>query len=433
MRKILKVVLVVLAAVSVVGGAVVGWRAWQQHRARKTLAAATAFYQSKPLYLRPFPSTRVPTGIADLQAKTCGNCHRAIYAEWRVSTHARAWLDDAQFQEELAKSRRGPKDVTWMCVNCHTPLVNQLPKLVVGLKNGDLGQPIYAPNPLYDAPLQKDAITCAVCHVRDGVVLGPYGNTKAPHPVRKDPKLLSTEICLRCHQARETFPELTLACVFNTGKELAKSRYGREGYACQRCHMPAIKRPTTNLATPPRATRRHWFGGSLIPKKPAYEAEIAPLRKHYPDGLALRWVALPKQVAGGKRRVFVFELHNAQAGHMLPTGDPERFINVEVKALDQTGKVLASAAVRLGSIYRWYPKIELLKDTRLAPDEKRRSSLSVDVPAGGKLTLQLRASKHRISKENMAHHKLEGRYVAGRVFYDKQTTLPIVSGTTTAP
>lgn len=427
MRTVLKVALVLLVVAVVGAGAVVGGRAWQRHRARQTLAAAKTFYQSKPLYLRPFPQTRVPTGLADLRAKTCGSCHKAIYEEWRVSTHARAWLDDAQFQEELAKSRRGPKDVTWMCINCHTPLVNQLPKLVVGLNKGDLGQPIYATNPIYDAALQKDAITCAVCHVRDGVVLGPYGNTKAPHPVRKDPQLLSAQICLRCHQATATFPELTLACVFNTGQELAKSRYGREGYTCQRCHMPALERPTTNLATPSRATRRHWFGGSLIPKKPAFEAEIAPLRKHYPDGLALRWVDLPTQVAGGKRRAFVFELHNAQAGHMLPTGDPERFIDVEVSARDEAGKVLARAVVRLGSRYRWYPKIELLEDTRLAPDEKRLVDLRVDVPQKGKLTLQLRATKHRISKENMAHHHLEGRYVAGRVFYDKQTTLPIVS------
>jgi hypothetical protein len=410
---------------------------YQRHRAERQraakhaadLAAAQAFYRSQPRYLRPFPYTKPPFPVVDLRAETCGRCHQAIYKEWKVSTHARAWTDDAQFMAELHKSQKSGKDVAWMCINCHTPLVNQLEKLVVGLKDGRLDRPIYVDNPTYDKELQKDAITCAVCHVRDGVVLGPYGTTAAtaPHRVRKAPELLSSQVCLRCHQARARFPELTLACVFNTGKELAASVYGKQGRTCQSCHMPVVHRSLTNLGTVKRKTRRHWFGGSLIPKKPEFEAELAPLRKVYKDGLALRWVGLPSALAAGQGAVVTAELENAEAGHMLPTGDPERFLRITLSA-HAGGKTLAERKLRIGSVYKWYPKIELVKDNRLAPKERRKEQLRFTVPSGAtKVTLRLKASKHRISEKNLAYHKLQGKYVGGRVFHRSARVLPIAA------
>ena len=178
----------------------------------EVLAKAAAFYESRPLYERPHPYTEIPVGLPDLRAATCGACHTEIYKEWQLSTHRRAWLDDAQFMEELAKSRGAhnesdeQNDVGWMCVNCHTPLVNQLPELVIGLENDDISKPIYAKNPSFDPVLQLDAITCATCHVQNGIVYGPFGDTDAPHPVAKGDYLLTEENCIRCHQAEAIFP-----------------------------------------------------------------------------------------------------------------------------------------------------------------------------------------------------------------------------------
>jgi hypothetical protein len=231
-----------------------------------TLADARAFYAAQETYLRPIPHSELPEGLPDLRAETCGGCHQAIYEEWQVSTHARAWLDDAQFQEELAKATKTPgQDYSWTCVNCHTPLEDQLPRLVAELEGGQIDRPRYVENPHFDPELQLEAITCATCHVRDGVVLGPYGDTPAPHPVRKAPDLLASQVCTQCHQAQAHFPELSLACVFDTGQELARGPYAAEGATCQTCHMPEVHRPLTP-GGPERATRRHWFGGSLIPK-----------------------------------------------------------------------------------------------------------------------------------------------------------------------
>lgn len=390
--------------------------------ASPTVADARAFYASKPEFLRPMPYTPVPAGMPDIRAATCGACHEAIYNEWRISTHARAWLDDAQFQEELAKSTREGFDVGWTCVNCHTPMENQLPRLVAGLKEGRLEAPIYVDNPAFDAELQRDAITCATCHVRDGVILGPYGDTKAPHPVRKDPKLKSVEVCTQCHQAMEHFERIDLACFFNTGQEWAESPYAAQGQTCQHCHMPEVTRPITKLGTPPRVTRRHWFGGSLIPKKPEFAEELKALEEVYPDGLDVAWRGLPESRPQAGEVVLEVSATNAHAGHMMPSGDPERFVLIEAQVLSAEGRVLAQLKERLGKVMQWYPRVEVLSDNRLKPGQRRVWPLRFKSD-GGPLTLKLKASKWRLSEENLAYHELEGRTVAGMVFFESSQAL----------
>jgi hypothetical protein len=396
-----------------------------------TVEEARAFYAAQPRHLRPLPAAGPIEGLPDVRAETCALCHRAIYEEWRISTHARAWLDDAQFQEELAKSRTaGGKDVGWMCINCHTPVENQLPKLVARLEGGDLGRPVYVDNPGYDAAFEREAISCATCHVQGGTILGPRGDSVAPHPVAKDPSLRTVEVCTQCHQARAHFPDLNLACMFDTGAEHAKSPAAAEGRICQSCHMPEVEREVATNG-PVRRTRRHWFGGSLIPKHPDFTAELAPLAEHFPPGMAVRWPALPERLDAGRTATITWSLVNAEAGHMLPTGDPERFITVEAVALGPDGAELGRSATRIGSEYRWHPTIELVRDTRLTPGEARPFALSFRVPAAGPVRLRIEASRWRISEENLRYHHLEGRMVPGQRFHASEQTLGV--GPTTAP
>jgi hypothetical protein len=389
-----------------------------------TLNDSRAFYASQPEFLRPFPYTAVPEGLPDLRAETCGSCHREIYAEWKVSTHARAWEDDAQYQEELAKTKATPgKDASWICVNCHTPLVNQLPRLVAGLEDGALDRPIYVRNLNYNVRLQLEAITCASCHVRDGVVLGPYGDTDAPHPVRKAPELLEAKQCTQCHQADHYLKEIELACVFDTGADYAKGPAPERGETCQTCHMPEVERRLAK-GYPVRKTRRHWFGGSLIPKHPKFKKELEPLLEVYPDGVELSWVDLPAQVAPGAEFALTFAAANRHAGHKVPTGDPERFLTFRAEVRDAGGKLLAQREERIGSVYEWDP-VKKVSDNRISPGERREYSLRVRAPAAGPLRVSLVGSKHRISEENMSYHELEGRYVAGRTYTNQTATIEL--------
>lgn len=392
-----------------------------------TVAAAREFYRAQPRYFQPIlGTTRVP-GLSDLRASSCGTCHQAIYDEWRASTHARAWKDDAQFQEELAKHAGGDgkHDASWMCVNCHTPFEAQLERLVFGLEDGHLGKPRYIENPSFDPRMQLEAITCATCHVRDGVIVGPYGDTRAPHPVKKDPALLSSQVCNECHQANAQLEEVDLACLFDTGKEHAATEAAKNGETCQTCHMPEVYRPVSNFPpTPPRKGRRHFFGGSLIPKAPKFEQDMAKMRPYYQDGLTAEWVDLPKSLARGAKAKIRFAITNAHAGHRLPTGDPERFITVEVIATDTHGVALGTHEEFIGAKYQWNP-VKKLSDSRLEPKERREYALEIDVPKSGAVKLALNASKFRINQENFDYHELEGRYVAGIPFLALTAEIPI--------
>ncbi len=404
------------------------------------LARAASFYEARDVFERPHPYTPVPKGLPNMQAETCGACHQEIYKEWAVSTHRRAWLDDAQFQKELEKSRgahaepgQHADDVSWLCVNCHTPLVNQLPQVVVGLEDGDIGKPIYADNPEFDEGLQEDAITCATCHVREGVVHGPYGDgSAAPHPVAKGEWLLSEENCVRCHQAERVYTEKTLGCFFSTGAEWQESEHAKQGKICQDCHMPVVERKIAEaFDVPVRKTRRHWFGGSLIPKKPKFAAEVEPLRPVYGSGVTIELVALegapdPKgpcaQTPGACVRVAA-RVENARAGHHFPAGDPERHADVKVVA-KRGGEVVGEASYQYGTKYKWWPEIERLTDTRLASGE--RHEVVLEVPRGdGELEVVVEADKWRMYAEAFDYHELEGEYVRGRRFHTSRWTVGV--------
>jgi len=384
------------------------------------VAQAQAFYDSRPYFQQPvLPLQATPEGLPDMRAETCGACHQEIYQEWKISTHARAWLDDAQFQEELHKSRGegDDQDVSWMCVNCHTPVVNQLPRLVVGLKGGNLNSPEYVDNPHYDKTLQLEAITCATCHVRDGKILGPYGDpTHAPHPVQKSDELVSESTCTRCHQAEAVFPEINLGCFFTTGQEWKESPAAKRGETCQHCHMPEVERAiAVQPGLPIRTTRRHWFGGSLIPKHPDYEPEIAPLRSVYGSGVDVELHRIERECDKYDPCHWVeVEIANNHAGHHVPSGDPERHMIITLTARD-VGDFFHKEEIEIASRYKWWPSIEKLTDNRIPAGKKHTQH--VELP-GKHLTLELKASKYRMFQDAFDYHKLEGRYVRGRVFHE---------------
>lgn len=385
--------------------------------AKKAIEKSTEFYESRPYFQQPIAMHQeVPKGLPDISAATCGSCHTEIYEEWKISTHARAWMDDAQFQEELKKSRgNGPdQDVEWMCVNCHTPVMNQLPKLVVGLNDGKLNSPQYVENPHYDEKLQLEAITCATCHVRDGKILGPWGDqSRAPHPVQKAESLLTEENCVRCHQAEAVFPELTLGCFFTTGAEWKDSPAAKAGQTCQSCHMPEVERPVAiQDGLPVRKTRRHWFGGSLIPKHPKFEAEIAPLRKIYGSGVEFELRQTERKCEKFDPCVWVeLEILNNKAGHHMPTGDPERHLVVQINAEG----LEAPYVLQIGSKYQWWPEIKKLSDNRIPAG---KSQITTHEFPAGTSKIEVKAEKFRMYQDAFDHHHLEGRYVRGRLFHE---------------
>ena len=431
-----KLMLWIAGAVVVVIAAVIGW--WLHEpdddpyadlSDEEILQKAEAFYESRPYFERPFPYSEVPEGMADMTSETCGSCHGEKYREWSISTHRRAYKDDAQFMEELAKSRGEyyedqDADYGWMCVNCHTPMVNQLEQLVIDLEDDDIGQPVYVDNPFFDEEMQQDAIGCATCHVADGTVYGPRGDTDAPHPVERDDRLTDERNCVRCHQAEEEYPQHLLGCYFTTGDEFQHSSAADDGKSCQHCHMPETTRPIADVGdVEERNTRRHWFGGSLIPKHPDFEEEISELLPIFGSGATLYLDAPPDvDCDDNPLDCLAVRVHNKYAGHLFPTGDPERHVEVDVTVTDDDGEPLAEKFKRIGSKFQWYPELELLSDNRIKPGD----SLFIDVDwpdTDGELHVEIVAYKYRMYEDDFDYHDLENRYVRGRHFHTSQWTV----------
>ncbi len=347
----------------------------------------------------PLPRQTVPKGLVSLSAEQCGVCHKEIYREWKASTHAHA-LSDAQFQEELKKSPQ----TAWLCINCHTPLENQLPAITVAVNAQMPQRPVVRKNPHFDAKLRREAVTCAVCHVRGGVVIGPYGDSKAPHPVRKDERMLTEQVCTMCHQATATYTD-TLVCSFDTGSEWKESPYAKAGQACSNRHMPAVTRPVA-VGAKPRSSRRHLFIGSKIPKTMSLTAEQRSYYELYRPGLAVDVLSARRT---GDRVMVRVRLKNALAGHLLPTGDPERFIRVDVR-LSSGVKEAARKSIRIGQEWEWWPKTKKLGDNRLRPLEARVETLQFDGIPRGMLAVHVTVNNCRLTEQNARYHGLIGRY-----------------------
>jgi len=353
----------------------------------RDLQRVAAFHATRPTLETPLGVGReIPEGVGSLSAEQCAACHPQIAEEWRVSTHAAAWTD-RQYQAEILKSGN-----RWLCLNCHTPLLVQQDVWPIGLVDGDVERPLLVPNAVFDADLRNEGITCAACHVREGVIHGPGLGGSPPHPVAADPDFRSDALCLRCHQAVATYPGKDFVCTFETGAEWAAGPYKDEGVGCVDCHMPAIQRPAA-VGGPVREVRRHWWRGAGIPKV----AGVHPPLEANPPGLSL--------AAEWTDSALTLKAANARAGHKLPSGDPERWVQIDVVFVDADGGSVGTPwTARIGQEWVWYPVPEKRSDNRLAPREER--SYSIATPAGA-TEARVEAWSHRMSEEAAAYHHLE--------------------------
>ena len=354
-------------------------------------------------YAFAIPNLPPVPGIPGLRARDCGQCHQTIYQEWRLSTHATA-LRDIQFQAELAK----PDSPKWICLNCHIPLQNQRQHIVTYLADGDIFQPVTTENAHFDEALQREAVTCATCHVRavsdsSSVIIGPNGSQAAPHPVQQKREFLR-EMCQRCHNPQGEGLTPNLICWFETTRELAdaqdlvKAEFG-EQRDCVDCHMPAAQRRVadTFLELPVRAVNAHSWVGSGIPKW--YDGYDHLLERGYQAGLQVE--IRDVQLVGDDSVHAAISLKNAFAGHDLPTGDPERFLLVLAILEAADGKRLQQDSLKIGQEWLWSPARKI-GDNRLNFGETRvwRVALPNDARANKMIVMIYNV---RLKAENARH------------------------------
>lgn len=340
----------------------VAFTVWRFVRPMNIFVVAEAFE-------RPISTTLIPDSLETLSAKECANCHQEFFDEWATTIHSQAWTDPYfQVDFEFDGSQQ-------ICLNCHIPLDRQQENLVLGFRDKDKWDPILVPNQDFDPGLQKEGVTCAACHLREGKIIGPFGSDSAPHPGEKIKD--SNQICVSCHvvggERWDTFfkfpPCGTVAEIQTTrddrsaGESLVPES-GSSGeivvpdtpsLGCVGCHMPLVKRPLVEDGEV-RTVRRHlWRGG--------HDPEMVK------SGLAidLQEETPPEP---GKRR-FALTITNVGTAHYLPTGTPDRHLTVSLRALDREGSVLEEESHTLKRTILWRPFIIDLWDTRLRRGQPR--------------------------------------------------------------
>jgi len=363
-------------------------------------------------WARAIPEQSVPEGLAGIRASDCGVCHKAIYAEWRVSTHAKA-LVDLQFQFEWAKDRH-----LWLCLNCHIPLTNQQKVLIRGLRDGDLHRPVVEKNPSYDAALAQEGITCAVCHVRDGTVIGLYGSSEAPHPVRVAPDMLSIGTCLTCHNALGQFGG-TLVCNFDTGDDWGSTELAGTSTDCLHCHMLEVRRPFAEGAAA-RDGRSHTWHGAGIPKFFDDMASTPPR-----SGLDIEIIINPDGYRPGEKGSIAVNVANRHAGHSVPTGDVERFVHVIIRLANKgLSETYWEQTERIGEVWQWSPEARQVSDNSLAYGEERLFRYEIDVPREvSSLAVEVTVENHRMTVKNATDMGLMGNYPLKREVLRKSVPL----------
>lgn len=322
-------------------------------------------------FAKPMAVTSIPPGLDSLRASECGECHAEIYREWSKSMHAQAWTDP-YYQIDFVFD--GSQQI---CLNCHIPLQNQQENLVIGFRDRQRFKPILKKNPDFDAELQQEGVTCAVCHVRDNYIIGPYGDTEAPHPSRYDPAMTDgLGVCRKCHVVSgkrwDTFYSIP-PC--GTVAEIEEEQPG-EKINCLKCHMPKIARPAAE-GSPTRTGGMHtWKGGhDRGTVRQALQVDLEVTRDKGNDGRAH------------------ITLTNTGADHYLPTGTPDRHLSVEFRLKNEQGGTIKQKTYLLIRHIMWRPFIVDLWDTRLAKDKPRSYSFSFssgDFPATSKLEVTVR-------------------------------------------
>jgi hypothetical protein len=351
---------------------------------------------------RAIPFQETPDGLSTIRASECGECHVAIYEEWSTTAHALA-LQDPQFQAEWKKD-----DHLWLCINCHTPLENQQERVVSGLVGGDFRKPVTHQNDRFDLTLRDEGITCAVCHVRDGSILGPGPGGDAPHPVTRGGDVLSQRLCESCHNVQGRLSDV-LICTFTTGDEWRASAMADEGKGCIDCHMPPVSRPMAE-GEGARHGRKHTWTGAGIAKLPEL---VKPLREDYSSGYDIEVQARRVSTSGGEEKVLIdAAITNARAGHELPTGDPERFITFEVILRDRGGTSVWSRTERIGEVWEWAPVAKQVSDNSLKPGERREFRYAAPLAGNAlvPLAVEIVARNHRMTEENARAMGVYGSY-----------------------
>ncbi len=354
------------------------------------------------------PFQEVPEHLASLSAQSCNACHPAFHAEWSTSGHGSAWSSPL-YQEALSRAEEPA-----YCLRCHLPLLNQRPTTVRGYDEERLTRPQEEPNPRFDPTLRGEGVTCAACHVRDGVVWGyrSIAEGEAPHPVFHQPDLSNPAFCAACHQL--TWPGTEDKPLYDTYREWEASSWGRAGVRCQDCHMPP---------------RLGVVAGTRTAARPSHRILGASDDAMLARALTVQIGTTPPELQRGTELAVQVTVTNTGAGHHVPTGNPHSWIELRVHCDGVEGM---DPSPRSWSIRRTIGvepgERQEVEDTRLAAGAQLVADYAVTpdrkVKAPGTLELVVELVYHRLPPEMEELHE-ESAGEISRVFHRQVVRIPL--------
>ena len=300
--------------------------------------------------------------------ETCGDCHGAIYKQWKNSMHHLAHHDPVYTavsayllsgltdKDEIAEGES--------CVKCHTPVGN-----ITGypLKTSDDRAKVPA--------IATQGIQCDYCHsatgaqkmYNNGLVLSPGHGEENPGVKRGPYKDSSSdyhdsafsdfhtqsEICGTCHDVSHVSFGTKLETTYDEWKNGPyNSRDPATRITCQGCHMyqrPGIPATASSARPANRTTAAddgpmrdhvftHYFVGANTVVPPGFgsieKGSMASERLLNSATLSLD----TSRIAGGK---LVISITNSGAGHYLPTGLTDvRQMWLDIGIVDEKGKAV---------------------------------------------------------------------------------------------
>jgi hypothetical protein len=303
----------------------------------------------------PITIEKIPEGLANLSAQGCNACHYQAHDSWAADGHSLASTRSDIFS---AAERAGIP----ACLNCHLPLTAQQPHVTI-YQESDINHGESKANPIFDATLFGEGVTCAACHVREGRVITATPVTGSPHPTSHSPQLRTSELCASCHQLTWEGASQPL---YDTYGEWKRSSYATAGIQCQDCHMRDGKLP-------------HGVVSHSANADPARAISVL---------IDLSSVEITR---GGDAIQIAVTLQNTGAGHSFPTGSPFKGVRLEIfleGPLDSDGTPVRASSFQ-ADLHRHIqsePPWSVIEDTRIAPGQQKRwhstLGLGFDKPGG---------------------------------------------------
>jgi hypothetical protein len=334
-----------------------------------------------------------PTPAASKE-NNCGNCHEAIYKEWRGSGHGRSAtnprflaLYDGGAEKSWNLRRQHPLGAG-VCAACHAPTFTDTTlEYDLGKVTGTAGQGVHCDycHKVVDAPTDKlgtrfgrDGLKLLRPEQDDLLTFGPLDDAVRPgESFAYSPLYKESRYCASCHEG-----VIFGVHVYGTYTEWRESPAAAKGQQCQTCHMA----PTGVMS-------------NIAPGKGGIERDRMALGSHaFPGGqkdMLKSCLEVALTFAGdSKEATATVELRAKNVGHRVPTGFIDRHLVLIVEGysgddkrveLLRGPKLPAAAGKQLAGLPGWlYAKMLKgldgtspipfwlpggeMTDTRLQPD-----------------------------------------------------------------